>query len=217
MASNIDYLSDFIKKCDLELPKLFDSCIAENNYQSDCPVKKYFETNNLTAAKLNLSEDDTKIIQENLTGKIHFANFKSSYNEEINSIVKKQGKNNFISDVLINGLSDKDKVMDNYPLNRQKYFLDFAIDGLAQKLESEHYKFDSQKGLKDKAQSFLMVDKTMDGALGSFDENVLKKATKSKDKNLELIKTWATSQGLDSTPKFEELAEALRKFGPFWR
>jgi len=37
------------------------------------------------------------------------------------------------------------------------------------------------------------------------------KAIKSKEKNIEIIKTWPKSQSLDETTNFETLAETLRK------
>jgi hypothetical protein len=64
-----------------------------------------------------------------------------------------------------------------------------------------------------KTQNYLMMDKATTEALSSFQITVLKNATRSKEKNLELIKTWATSQSLEDTPMYDQLAETMQKYG----
>lgn len=179
--------------------------------------KKYFDKNILDTQKLNLTPDETAELQANLSSKISYTKLRYINHEILLSVVEKQGKNNFISDVLINGLAEKDKVSDDYPLTRQKYFLDNATAALEKKLNSDGYKFDRTQEIKELSQSYIMMDNEINTAIKSFQEFVFKFASRSKNKNLELIKVWAASQGLQETTKFDDLAESLRKYGSIWR
>jgi hypothetical protein len=217
IEKDIKYLNNLISELAKKISPLIATCTEEKNFQNNCPVKKFFEQNTLDGKKLDLSDEDTKKIQELLIEKIRPLYFGSMYNESVINIVSQMGKNNFIADSLINGLSDKDKIVDQYPLNRQKNFLDNALDGFMKKLDTEGYKLDSKQDFKQMSQTYLMLDKDTSKALNSFQEDVFKKATRSKDKNLKLIQDWATSQEIENTPKFDELAESLRKYGSFWK
>jgi hypothetical protein len=58
-----------------------------------------------------------------------------------------------------------------------------------------------------------MMDQGNTEAITNFQENVLKKANRSKEKNLEMIKNWARLQFLEDTPMYDDLAEVLTKYG----
>lgn len=212
-----EYLNQVLSNFDSALQQLSKDCISENDYQNQCPIKKYFDNNILDSQKLNLTPDETAELQANLSSKISYTKLRYINHEILLSVVEKQGKNNFISDVLINGLAEKDKVSDDYPLTRQKYFLDNATAALEKKLNSDGYKFDKTQEIKELSQSYIMMDNDISTAIKSFQEIVFKFASRSKNKNLELIKAWAASQGIQETPKFDDLAESLRKYGSIWR
>lgn len=214
MSSSISHLNEALKKCDQELPGLKKECRKEGNFEKSCAAKKYFDKNALSSSQFSLTETETKELQERLLGKIKLANF-AQEEKTIKTIENNLGKNNFLSVVLINGLANKDKIHNQFSLTRQGDFLKNANDGLGKKLVQQGYKFDSEKDLEDLSQYYLQVDKEVSASIDNFHETVLKKATKSKEKNLELIKAWAGAQSLEDTPMFEELAESLRKYGGF--
>jgi hypothetical protein len=210
IQSKTDYLTSYLKQCDQELPKLTEQCLTENNYQNDCPVKKFLSSNNLESDKIGLTAEETKKTQEIFSGKIHRYVLFSINNKTIAAIVGKIGANNFIAQILIDGLQDK---IDNnafLPLNYQAPFLESATDKLAKRLEKENYKFDSDSKFKDQAQNFLTYDNKVSRQIISFKKMVLENVTSSKENNLVLIKQWAASQSLENTPLFEELAERIR-------
>ncbi len=88
-----------------------------------------------------------------------------------------------------------------------------ATKEYAKILEKEGYKFDTKSTYNSVLEQTLMKNKSTIESLGSFQKSVLLNATKSKAKNLELIKSWSSSESLEYTSLYEELAEVLVKYG----
>jgi hypothetical protein len=194
ITPKIQSSNDALKLCDQKLESLSNECIGEGNFQNKCAVSKCD-------------------VQSPLKEKIKDSRFGDHDKLIMKTIETKLGKQNFLSTVLINGLSEKNKVSTDSSIIYQKYFLDNAKKALAERFDKENFKFDSQDEAMKKTQNYLMMDKATTEALSSFQITVLKNATRSKEKNLELIKTWATSQSLEDTPMYDQLAETMQKYG----
>lgn len=218
LTNSVDYLNNILAKCDQQLPKLENDCYAENDYRNDCLVKRYFTSNLLSPEALGLNEEDTKKLQDHFSSKVSSSKFAHlNYEVKMDSIVNKMGINNFLSEMLISGLSDSGKITTNLPLSMQKDFDTNAVLGLSKKLEAEGYKFDTKENLKIISKSYLILNKKLNSNLKSFQEIVFKNATRSKDKNLELIKKWAASESIEYSPRFEELAITLKKYDKLFK
>lgn len=183
-----------IKKCDESLNANKSTCIEENNFQKSCSIDK-----------CQLDETLKPKVRE-------IGNYVDVEKLAYQAVIKKLGPTEFVTMTLINGLSGKNKISTRYPLETQQDFLENAGLGLAQYVEKENFKFDSKKDPKSRFQTSMMLDKSMSENLAAFQAKVLKSATKSKEKNLELIKAWAASQSLEDSPQFNELAEAIIKY-----
>ncbi len=192
----IESTNVILKECDQKLAELNTQCLDEGNFQKKCSLEK-----------CNLQSPLKEKFRVSLKGDMS--------TKTMDAIQKKMGKQNYLTTVLINGLSEKNKVSKNSPLNRQQDFLNNAIKAMTDKFEKENFKFDSPKEASQIIKDHLMIDKDVSAALTSFQSIVLKNATRSKEKNLVLVKTWATSQSLDDTPMYDELAETLSKYGSF--
>ena len=215
IASQLNYLNNILNNAYDELPALTKECEDQNNYKEDCPGMKYFEKNNISAEKMNLSESETKNVQDSIGQKLHLEDFKRKNQKVIEALIAKRGKGSLLSEMLVGGLADKNKISNAYGLSIQKYFLENSAANLSKTLEAEGYKFDQNYDLKSMTQEYLLTNKEATATLKSFQETVLEKATKDKSQNLELIKAWATAQSLEDSPNYDELAESIRKFAKF--
>ena len=191
---SIEAVNAALKKCNNDLNENKSSCLKENNYQKKCGIEKCQLDSILSPKVSALSSyiDSEKLAYE--------------------AIKKKMGATDFLASTLINGLSGKGRVATTYALEMQQGFLDNAGAALATYIEKENFKFDSNERPNSRFQRSMMLDKGMSEKLASFQTKVLKSATKSQEKNLELIKSWATEQSLEDSPLFNELAETMRKY-----
>ncbi|MDD4975003.1 MAG: zinc-dependent peptidase [Bacteriovorax sp.] len=186
--------NDALKQCDQNLVTLSNQCLSEGNFQNNCAIEKC----NLQSPLKEKVKDTRFVDQDTLVMK---------------SIETKLGRQNFLSTILINGLSEKNNISEDDSIIYQKNFSDNASKALAERFDKENFKFDSKDNAMKNTQRYLTMDKGTSESLSSFQITVLKNATRSKEKNLELIKNWAASQSLNDTPMYDELAETLRKYG----
>jgi hypothetical protein len=194
IASETNKLNADFKACHAQIENNIDMCSSEGNFQSRCATDK-----------CNLDES--------LKSKITYFSMKNLKSSPIKNAGQKLGREKFLSAVLINGLKKKDKISADYELYYQQDFLDDAATGIIESFKKEGYKFDEADITKKKGGEFLMMDKETSGALSSFQKEVLKNASKSKEKNLELIKAWAAKQNLKETEMDNELADTMTKYG----
>lgn len=192
----IQNANESLKNCDENLESYMAKCMNEGDFQQKCPIER-----------CNL--------QSPIKEKIKYRIIGAAKQAEMKAAEAKLGRQNFLATALISGLSDKSKIYSSHALNVQKYFLENATAGLAAKFEKEKFKFDSKEVAISKSQTYLMMDKSSSSAVTNFQESVLKNASRSKEKNLALVKAWATSQSLEDTPMYDELAETLTKYGSF--
>lgn len=193
VSSDIDRINSQFKKCQNEIDKNIDICSSEGNFQSKCATDKCD-------------------IFESIKPRLTYFSLKALKSDPIKNAKDKMGMESFITTVLINGLKEKN-VSPDFKLFYQKEFTDGAIKGLQDSFNKQNFKFDSPDIIKKKGESFLMMNNETTSALSSFQSEVLKNATKSKEKNLELIKSWAQKQKLADSPNYEELAETMTKYG----
>lgn len=194
VAGDIEKMNSQFKACHAQIEKNIDICNSEGNFQSRCATDKCD-------------------IAESLKPKVSYFSMKALHSNAIKNAYDKIGKEKFISTVLINGLKNNEKVSADYKLYYQQDFLDNAAAGIMDSFKQQNYKFDDIDTAKKKSSDFLMMDKTTTEALSSFQTEVLKNATKSKEKNLVLIKSWAQKQNLNDTNLYNNLAETMTKYG----
>ncbi len=198
ITPQIEKVNVVLKACDLGLENFSKQCLSEGDFQKTCPISKCG-------------------LQDNLREKVRDSRISDRDNQTMNAIQNKMGKQNFIMTALIGGLSGKNKVATNFALTFQQEFLDNASKRLSESYEKESFKFDSKEDAEKKSSGYLMMDKKITESISTFQTTVLSKATRSKEKNLELIKNWAASQSLEDSLLYDELAESLKKYGGFFK
>ena len=194
VASDVDKMNSQFKSCHNQIEKNIELCNSEGNFQTRCATDKCD-------------------IADSIKPKLSYFSMKSINSSPIKNASDKMGRENFISTVLISGLKNKDKVSADYKLYYQQDFLDNAAEGMIESFNKQNYKFDDIASTKKKSSEFLMINKETTEALSSFQTEVLKNATKSKEKNLELIKGWAQKQKLKDTNMYNDLADTMTNYG----
>ena len=126
IASQLNYLNNILNNAYDELPALTKECEDQNNYKEDCPGMKYFEKNNISAEKMNLSESETKNVQDSIGQKLHLEDFKRKNQKVIEALIAKRGKGSLLSEMLVGGLADKNKISNAFLYSRIIKFLTLA-------------------------------------------------------------------------------------------
>jgi hypothetical protein len=193
VAADIDKMNAQFRACHSQIEKNIEICNSEGNFQSRCATDKCD-------------------IAEFLKPKLSYFSMKTLRADPIKSAKDKMGMESFISTVLINGLKEKN-VSPDYKLFYQTEFTNGAVKGLQESFNKQNFKFDSSEYVKAQGEKFLMMNSETTTAISSFQSDVLKIATKSKEKNLELIKIWAQKQKLNDSSMYEELADTTTKYG----
>lgn len=179
--------------CDKEIQNNRTQCLKENNFLNNCSLDK-----------CNLPQQ--------LRSKINSPFYFDSDKVLMKGIKEKLGTSGYLATLLSAGLAEKKNIDSSFSLVHQKAFNEKAIKSLEQKLSQENFKFESEQFNKIIYYDMLLEKKTS-LPLDSFVKKVLNVASKTKEKNLELIKTWAASESLEDTALFDDLAESLTKFG----
>ncbi len=173
VATQIKSTNKSLQQCNQKLSDYANECRNSGDFQKSCPKEKC-----QLPSPIKEKVKDSKIYDRD--------------SSLMKIIETKLGKQNFLATVLINGLSEKKKVTGDYPLNLQKYFIENATQAMAEKYEKENLKFDSSQEAMDDTQNYLMFDNSINDSIKNFQSYVLKKATRSKAKNLELVRLGPT-------------------------
>lgn len=183
-----------INTCDKGLKKFRETCHSENNFQKKCAQEK-----------CNIPPELNKLLS-----------FSPNYDDDklaLKAIKTKSNLSGYLTNILIAGLAEGKSIAKDYSLAHQKFFSDKATKEVIDLMAKENLKVDATKELEQEIYYDLVISKDTAPLLTSFQKSVLSKASKSKEKNLEMIKSWASSQSLEDSPQFETLAESLTKFG----
>lgn len=194
IQKELDAYNEAINACNTGLDKIQQNCHSENNFQKNCIAEKC----NIPSA---------------LSEKVSFNQTYGLEKQALTALKKKAGKSDYLTTLLIAGFSEGKVVSKSYSLAHQKSFADNAVKGIMSLMEKENIKIDQSKSLESEIYYDLVISKDTAPMIESFEEHVAEVATKSKDKNLDLIKKWAASHSLPESANFEALAESLTKLG----
>ncbi len=194
IRKDLSKFNESIKTCNTEMSKFQQACRNENNFQNTC-----------VAEKCNLPAE--------LNDKVTYPPAYGLEKLAINALKTKVGKSEYMANLLIAGFTDGKAVSKSYSLGHQKSFVENATKGILALMEKENVKVTPGKDIEREINYDFVISKDTTPMIESFEEHVAEIATKSKDKNLVLIKKWADSQSLPNSPLFETLAESLTKLG----
>lgn len=197
--ADLAQMNEDIGQCDQNLKKHRSGCISEGDFRKTCAL-----------TRCNLKPE--------IHGRIKDATYYAGESKEINeAIVKKLGKANIIMAALAGGLKEKGKIHPSFSLNHQKNFISYASAEVKAQLDKAGIQYDDGKSIESNLQYELMTNDTYTKAFGSFHQKVLIHATKSKEKNLALIKEWAARESLEESQlpeqNMDDLAEKLLQHG----
>lgn len=196
--SDLAKLNEDISKCDQNIQKHRSACIGEGDFRKSCAVMK-----------CNLPPETS--------GKIKDSSYFPGESKAIaESMIKNLGRSDMILTALLGGLKEKGNVHPSLSLQYQKNFLTSASAEIKTSMQKAGIKYDDEKTIDATVQYELMQNSSFRGSFDTFHKKVLLNATKSKEKNLALIKEWADAESLGSSERqeiLEELAEKLIPYG----
>lgn len=198
IEKEINLINIELSECDSRLGANRTSCFNEGNFKNSCAVDKC-------------------VLRKPINNKVKYNILSMSERSYLKAVADKIGRENILAISLINGLSDKKNISTKIPLNIQSGFLNNSLPSLVKKFDESNLKFDSPEKILADTKSYIMNDEIMSNAYKSFQENVLKKASRNKKDNLELIKVWAESQSLNDSSYNNDLAETLTSYGSIWK
>ena len=192
IRKELDTYNQAINSCNNKIKNTQSACNAENNFKKDCVLEKC----NIPPALSNKVASSPVYGQEKLA---------------VEAVKKKAGKSEYLATLLIAGFTEAKSVSKSYSLAHQKSFADNAVKGIIALMEKENIKVDQSKNLESDIYYDLVISKDTAPLIDSFEEFVAENATKSKDKNLDLIKKWWAAQSFPESPQFDKLAESMTK------
>lgn len=184
-------LNEEISQCDQNLQKHRSACISEGDFRKACSV-----------SKCHLSPETQAKIKDST----YYSGESKAMSE---AIQKNLGRTTVVMSALIGGLKEKGKIHPSLSLNYQKNFLTYAAAEVKTTMDKSGFKYDDSKTLESTLQYELMQNTSYSKSFESFHQKVLVHATKSKEKNLALIKDWANAESLGESELNEDLAEKL--------
>ena len=194
IRKELDSYNQAIVSCNNDIKKLQGACYAENNFQKNCVLEKC----NIPQAL------SSKIVSSPIYGQDKLA---------LDALKKKVGKSKYLATLLIAGFTEGKAVSKSYSLAHQKSFADNAVKGILQLMDKENIKVDQSKNLESDVYYDLVISKDTAPLIDSFEEFVTENSSKSKDKNLDLIKKWWAAQSFPESPQLDALAESMTKLG----